>query len=306
MGRKAIDYLVYLVVRVIVCVIQAMSLEACQLFARGMATLLTNVLRVRRDVVEDNLTNAFPQMSPDQRRRLTWRMWEHLFLLLAEIAHAPRKIHTTNWREYISIENSALIIRTMFAERPSVYVSAHYGNFELAGYTMGIFGFRTYTVARTLDNPYLDRFINSFRGAQGQHMLPKNGTAQEIDRLLTSGAALVVLADQHAGQKGCWVDFFGRPASTHKAVAIFSLTNEAPLLVSYARRLGRPLCYHMGVAHISDPRDGDTALQSVQELTQWYTGCLEQIIRRAPEQYWWIHRRWKGAPAKRRRKAKAA
>lgn len=303
--RRIADYLVYLVVRIVVCVIQALRIETCQTVSRAMAKVLTDVIPVRHQVIDDNLAHAFPEMSARDRRRLTRRMWEHLFLMLAEIAHAPRKIHTTNWRDYIELKNSALIIRTMFDERPTVYVSAHFGNFELAGVVMGIFGFRTYTVARPLDNPYLDRFINSFRGSQGQHILPKDGTAQEIDRLLTDGGALVVLADHHAGKKGCWVEFFGRMASTHKAVAIFSLTNDAPLLVSYARRLSKPLHYDMGVQEFADPSRGDPSLRGVQELTQWYTNELEQIIRRAPQQYWWIHRRWKDAPQKRRRKPKA-
>ena len=118
-------------------------------------------------------------------------------------------------------------------------ISAHYGNFELGGYLMGLFGFPTYTVARELDNRYLDRFVNDFRGRTGQYMLPKRAAARRSSRCSTSGGILTLLGDQSAGKKGCWVKFFGRPASTHKAVSLFSLGNEAPTMVSYARRIGR-------------------------------------------------------------------
>ena len=152
-------------------------------------------------------------------------MWEHLFLMIAEIAHFPRKVHDTNWRDYIHFKNEADDARIV-RNRPRVFVSGHYGNFELAGYTLGLFGFPTFTVARPLDNPYLDRFVNHFRALKGQYILPKRRQRQEAAALLEGRGTLGVLADQHAGPKGCWVNFFGRPASTHKAIAVFALTNE--------------------------------------------------------------------------------
>jgi KDO2-lipid IV(A) lauroyltransferase len=176
-------------------------------------------------------------------------------------------------------------------------VCGHYGNFELSGFMLGILGLSSFTIARTLDNPYLDRFVNKFRGAKGQFILPKNGSAQRIDALLASGGTLVFLADQNAGPKGCWVDFFGRAASTHKAIALFTLTNDAPMVVCFARRTHGPLHMKLGMEALADPRDHHAAT-SVPALTQWYTTCLEQVIRRAPEQYWWVHRRWKDTRTK--------
>src|SRR5207247_98830 len=108
---------------------------------------------------------------------LAWRMWEHLFLMAVEIAHAPRKIHDSNWRDYIAFRECPEMIRLLWSGRPCVFVSGHHGNFELAGYTMGVFGFPTFAVARPLDNPFLDRYVNEFRSSRGQFLLPKNGSA---------------------------------------------------------------------------------------------------------------------------------
>ncbi len=276
------NYLAYLVVRLFVCLLQAVSIETCQRFARGLAWLVTDVIPLRRNVVDDNLRHAFPEMSPSDRRRMARDMWEHLFVMLAEIAHFPRKVHDTNWRDYIRFKNESQMMRELFRNRPRVFVSGHYGNFELAGYTLGLFGFPTFTVARPLDNPYLGRWINHFRALKGQYILPKQGSAQEADSLLAGRGTLGVLADQHAGSKGCWVNFFGRPASTHKAIAVFALSNEAPLMVGYARRLDRPLQYEMGLETLLDPATMDPALKNVTALTQWYTDVLEQIVRVAP------------------------
>ncbi len=136
--------------------------------------------------------------------------------------------------------------------------------------------------------------------------MAKNGSREEIADLLRRRSILALLGDQAAGSKACWVEFFGRPASTHKAVAVLSLSVGAPMVVTYSRRLGAPLHYEMGLEGQIDPLEPDFALGSVPEMAQWYTNCLERIIKRTPEQYWWLHRRWKGEPsqAARRRLAK--
>src|SRR5262245_4838791 len=129
-----------------VCVVQAMPMRTCEVLARWLATLACVVLRVRHEVLEDDLRPAFPLVSDRVRHDLTWRMWEHLILFLVEIIHAPRKIHATNWRDYISLRDADQIIRTFFLDRPSVVICGHYGNFELSGYVLGILGFPTYTI----------------------------------------------------------------------------------------------------------------------------------------------------------------
>ena len=165
---------------------------------------------------------------------------------------------------------------------------------------MGLHGFPTYTIARPLDNPYLDRFVNQFRGATGQYMLPKKGSGKQIAMLLEQGATLVLLGDQYAGEGACWVDFFGRPASTHKAVALFTLSGNAPTVICGVMRQNGPLRFEMRVEGIVDPEDEDFEHGTIPDMTQWYTNCLEELIRSAPEQYWWVHRRWKGNPTDRR------
>ena len=234
--RNVVDYLAYLVVRVFVCVVQAMPVERCAGVARFLATMCASVLKIRRRLVEENLKHAFPEMTAAERKRLAWQMWEHLFLMVVEVIHAPRKIHRTNWRDYVTLVNADQIIRTFFDDRPSIIICGHYGNFELSGFVLGILGFPSFTIARTLDNPYLDRFLNTFRGMTGQYILPKEGSSPEVEKVLKAGGILALLGDQNAGRKGCWVEFFGRPASSHKGIALFTLASEAPTVFCFARR----------------------------------------------------------------------
>ncbi len=307
MQRKRIaDFFVYLVLRVLICVVQAMHVETGRMLAGWLAWLFCDVLRLRAKVVDENLAHAFAEMSETDRARLARRMWEHLFLLVLEVVHAPRKLHETNWRDYITLSNQALLVGSLLSDRPTLIVTAHFGNFEVAGVVLGILGFPTYTVARTLDNPYLDRFLNRFRASTGQYMIPKQGGYDQIVDVLARGGTMTFLADQYAGPKGCWVEFFGRTASVHKAIALLALDNDAPVAVCSSRRVGGPLHIELGTTAILDPRHTDLQINSIRDLTQWYTSRLEEIIRRTPDQYWWLHRRWKDTRQPRKRKKKAA
>jgi len=298
--KQVVNYAVYVAVRLVVATTQAITLQAADRLSGRLAWLLTYVLRIRGKVVDENLRLAFPQLTPDERRDLTRRMWHHLLLLGVEVAHAPRKIHCTNWRHYVRLENDAVLLRNALENRPTLVTTAHFGNFEVAGYVLGLMGFRTHTVARNLDNPYLDRYVNHFRQLTGQYIIPKNGGYEQIEQVLGSGGIMTFLADQYAGPKGCWVEFFGRQASAHKAIALLAFEHNAPVVVCYARRLGgKPLTFEMVAAQVADPALGGPETANVRALTQWYTRGLEKFIRRTPDQYWWLHRRWKDTRTKR-------
>ena len=303
--RRIVDFLVYFVVRIFVCIAQAVRIETGQRLVCVLAWLFADVLHVRGRVVEDNLVHAFPELSPGQRHRLIRQMWEHLFLLVLEVAHAPRKIHETNWRNYVELKNEVELLRHLIGDRPLLIVAAHLGNFEVGGYILGILGFPTYTIARTLDNPYLDRFLNQFRGGTGQHIIPKNGGFDQIIDVLAHGGTMTFLADQYAGPKGCWVEFFGRQASAHKAIALLALENNARVSVSVSRRLERPMHFELFNYAMIDPQDVGNSVGTIHELTQWYTTRLEELICLTPDQYWWLHRRWKDTREKKPKKKAA-
>ena len=304
LARKISDFTAYLFVRVLVCIAQAIRIETGQRVAEFLAWLLYDVLHVRRKVVMDNLEHAFPELSPKEREKIARDMWRHLFLLALEVAHTPRKIHETNWRSFVHIENKAEVVRALLEDRPTMIVTAHFGNFEVGGYVLGVLGFPTHTIARTLDNPYIDKFVNEFRGKTGQFIIPKNGGFGMIEEVLSSNGTLTVLSDQHAGRKGYGATFFNRKASTHKAIALLSLDHDTPIIMCAVRRVGRPLQFQIEIGPVADPRSLDEELHTVSGLTQWFTNCLEESIRRSPDQYWWVHRRWKEVrPRKRHKKA---
>lgn len=286
--------------------IQALPRSASERWARSISDLLANRIRIRRTVVRDNLRLAFPEMSPDDRRETARGMWEHLLLMVVEIAHANRVIHKTTWRRHLRIHGMEEFVRLLWLDRPKVILSGHYGNFELAAYLFGLFGFRIFSVARELDNPLLDRFVTEFRESRGQRILPKKGSAPDVAIVLEENGAIGLLGDQAAGPKGCWVDFFGRPATVHKAIGVFSLSSQAPVLVCSATRRGGLFDIDLRLEGTADPAAGGPETADLKTLSQWYTTILEETIRREPAQYWWVHRRWRNRPAKARVKRPAA
>ena len=299
------DWLVYVIVRLLICIVQALPIETCARLARPLAYLFGDVLRIRRKTVAENLSRALPDLTDQQREQVARGMWEHLLLLICEIAHLPRKVHETNWRDYIHLGDIRSQVAALLSTRPCVILSAHFGNFEAGGYMTGMFGFRTHTIARPLDNRFLNRWLNGFRQSNGQTIMPRRGAASHAAVLLQQGGNLVLLGDQFGGHNGCWIEFFGRPASYHKAIALFCVTSGAPMVVSYARRRGQqPLQIELEVEGTYDPLENNHELGGVREVTQWYNDLLEQMIRRHPDQYWWLHRRWKGDPKMPKRKRK--
>lgn len=294
------------VLKVILSVVQILSIDQCASLCQKLAWLVNDVIKFRRKVIDENILGVFPDMPEPERKAMARQMWYHLCLMGCEIAHAPRRIHDSNWRDYVYIRDKVQMTNYLIDYRPLVAVSGHYGNFEMGGYVTGLLGMPSYTVARTMDNPYLDEFINEFRGYNGQFILPKEGSAPAIQEVMDSGGILTLLGDQHAGTKGCWIDFLGRPAACHKAVALFTLSGNAPMMVSYCRQLERPLHFEIGCTGVADPLEMDASLSDVKALTQWYNDRLADAIMEQPEQFWWVHRRWKEKPVRKTKKRKEA
>jgi KDO2-lipid IV(A) lauroyltransferase len=299
--KRISDYLIYLAVRILFCVVQSLSAESGHSMARVMAWFFTRVLPIRRRLLDENLQTAFPAMSRGERKRIIRTMWEHLFLMGVEVALSARKIRDLNWTERIQLVGAEPLLSLLHQERPVILVTGHFGNFEIGGFSLGILTYPSHSVARTLDNPFLNEFVKNFRESTGQFLIDKNGGSPRIIKVLSQNGLMAFLADQSAGRKGCMVDFFGKKASTFKAIAVLSLQFNAPIVVCYSLREKNernefiPLKFNMHITGILDPLSLPPEIQNVKEITQWFTHQLEAGVKEHPDQYWWLHRRWKPA-----------
>ena len=177
-----------------------------------------------------------------------------------------------------------------------ILIAGHFGNWEVIGYTMATLGFTGYAIAKSLDNPYLNDYLLGVRQKMGLKILDKAGAMKLMDDILQKKELVSFVADQDAGKRGVFVDFFGRKASSYKAPALTAIRNNVPLIVGFGRRLGNQYKFEMGIERVIRPDQWANAKDPVLWITQEYTRSLENIIRRAPEQYLWIYRRWKTRP----------
>lgn len=309
----------YAAFRILVAMVWCLPVWAQRGLSYGFATLLCRVLPrklTRYDVAADNIRQSLGlEMSDVEVDLIIFRMWQHLVRLVCEMIQFPRYASCENVQEITQFTNLKMALTALCSGRPVIMVSGHFGNWEASLATFGTFGFPMGVVARTLDNPYLDDWFRRFRESTGHVMIDKGGGGPEMVQRLEAGKHLALLGDQDAGRRGVFVNFFGRPASTFKSIAILALQHDALLLVGYATRLpdqpGRKwVKFDLGCEEVIDPREAISD-DPIFEITQRYSSALERAVRRCPEQYFWVHRRWKTAPeaaqlaheARRRRKA---
>lgn len=304
----------YVAFRMVACVIDALPWRVSVALSELLAFVFVRVLPrrwTRHRVACENLRRAFgPGLSDAQCDRLVEAMWTHLFRLVAEIVQLPRKLRLGNCADVIRFRHRDHTVRALCSGRPVIVLSGHLGNWEMANALFGVFGFRLGVVARDLDNPLLHAWFARFRRSTGHAMISKNGGGDDMVRILQRHGIVALLGDQDAGPKGMFVDFFGHPASTFKSIALLAVESRAVICVGYAVRLPdddadrRWVAYEFGCEDVIDPLEYDGP-DRLREITQRYTSALERIIRRAPEQYFWVHRRWKSEPRRRPREADA-
>ena len=295
--NKYADYLVYIGARLFAMLVQVFSWEANYRTARWMSDLLYFFDRKHRDIAIRHLQLSFPDWPEHEIRRVARASMREMICFGMEFLFTHRVITPARWRHHARLANQAENVRLLTERKGGiVYIAGHFGNWERVGYTLAILGFDGFAVARPLDNPYLNRYVMDIRQKKGLTILDKKGATERMDDILTSRRYVSFIADQDAGRKGLFVDFFGRPASTGKAPALIAMRYEVPVVVSYGLRLDHRYGFEIGIERVIHPREWADKPDPIRWITQEYTTAMEDVIRRSPEQYLWIHRRWKHRP----------
>ena len=279
----------YLLLTCIRAILYIMPLWCVYRMVDILAWLAFHVIGIRRDVTLENLRTAFgDQYSESELVRIGSQSYRHIGATFVEMAISGR---FSDKAKYIMLQEDAdKLVSILSHGKGLILVSAHFGSWEMNGASIASYGFPIYAVAKPQKNPYVDAFINHGREAFGLNVISTGAAIKNIVRALREGAAVGLISDQDAGRKGTFVDFFGRPASTRIGAAQLALKYGAPVVVVMTLRTSfgsyRTILEEIPVL------DND----SIVTLTQRYTTAMEKIIRRYPEQYFWMHRRWKTPP----------
>ena len=222
---------------------------------------------------------------------------QHMVLLAVEVIFTPSLIRKTTWRRHIELENFSEVLELLIRQQSGlILLTGHYGNWEVLGYMLAMLGFETTSIARPLDNPYINHWLLGVREKQGQRIVAKKGATGEVLPVLEQKGAVGFIADQNAGSKGIFVDFFGRKASTYKSIGLLAMEMNVPVAVGYARRTGEAFHFKAGVQDVIYPKDWQDQDDPLRYITQRYTKAIEDVVRADPPQYLWLHRRWKTRP----------
>ena len=266
--------------------------------AGAAAVIVYAVARPLRRVGMRNLELAFPDRTVPDRRRILRASLVNLGRMVAELAHLPR-LTADDLRAMVRFEDEAWWRDNVGRPRDTgaLILSGHFGNWELLVAAHGMRGYPVSMVHRTIANPYVDRWLNRLRERAGTRLVRKRNAAGGVIRALHDRQLLVLPFDQNSTRGlGVFVDFFGVPASTNSGIARLALRTGAPVVPVFIVRdgvHGRHRVHVLPIMYVQ--RSGDFG-SDVRRATQQFSDVFEDMVRRYPEQWLWVHKRWKTRP----------
>jgi KDO2-lipid IV(A) lauroyltransferase len=267
-----------------------LSWSAVQRVGRGIGRLAWTLGRRDRRRTLDHLALAFPDLPANARRTLGSDCFRHQGMNLAECLHLRHR-DCADLARHVQVEGWEEVLRARANGRPLVLVTGHCGNWEILGAALNCRGLGMAVVARSLDEPRLQGMLAGLRDRFGTATIERGsgGAARQILGLLRRGGALGMLIDQDTKVDGVWVPFFGRPAFTPVGAAKIALRQGTDVIPTFVER--RPDGSHLIRIHppLDLPKDP-------REATAVMTQAIEEQVRRHPEQWVWMHRRWRRQP----------
>jgi Kdo2-lipid IVA lauroyltransferase/acyltransferase len=266
--------------------------------ARGMGALVGTAFytfdRAHRRVALTNLQQSFPSRTPEELEAIARDMFRHFGRLLFEILKFST-LSEAEMRRRVEFEGEDRARLAYAQGRGVLFFTGHFGFWELHAIVHGLQLEPIGVLARALDNPHLNRLLEEVRTRTGNSVIYRQGAVRRVLKALQSGQGVAMLIDQHMhSPDAIWVDFFERPAATTSTLAALALRTGAPVVPVFALPVsgGR---YRMIYEHVVEPPSSDGP-DAIREFTQRCTDVLEMYVRRHPELWLWMHRRWRDAP----------
>ena len=250
-----------------------------------------------RRVADRNLEMALPDVSDRRRGEIVLGVYDSLGRALLSLARMPR-LNAANIREWIDYDGFEHFEQALRGGRGVLFMTAHLGNWELSAVSHALFGHPMHVMVRTLDNPFLDRLVDRYRTLCGNRTIRKQDFGRSLLQALRDNEAVGILIDQNvSGDDALFVDFFGIPASATDGLAKIAMRTGAPVIPGFALWNPAEQRYVLKFYPVLEMVSTGDAERDLLSNTQRCQRMLEQVIREHPEQWLWIHRRWKTRPA---------
>ena len=263
---------------------------------KGLGAVARIVLPHLRRHAQMNLQIAFPALDDHTRAQIERGTFRNLGRALGEVTQFP-KLNRANIELVVVYEGLENYRNAIAQGRGVILLTGHIGAWELSVFAHSIYGYPMSFLARRVDNPLVERFAEANRARFGNRSIDKKGGMRDVLKTLKAGGVVGILADLNsAREEGVFVDFFGQQACTTAGVATLALRTGAVVLPGYilwdeVKRIHR-LCFEPPLETVNTGNPKDDILTN----TARYAKVLEAVIRRHPDQWLWIHRRWKTRP----------
>lgn len=241
-----------------------------------------------------NLNTAFGNSKDaDEKKKIAREVFKNCGRMAAEIFYLP-KYDEKLLRENITLVGSENIDRAFASGKGVVGVTAHFGNWELmGGYFSIICKIKFAVIARKLSNPWIDELLNKFRESKGVAVIFRGAVVREIFRRLHSNESIAILGDIDTKGDGIFVDYFGKPAYTQRGIAEIVIRTGAVLVPVFIVRQSNILHHTIFAEKPLDISLTGDSEKDIHSITQLYTDSIEQYVQNYPEQWMWMHNRWK-------------
>ena len=260
--------------------------------------------REHRETATRNLAQVFGGAPDDPGHRATARkVFRNFARVGMEFSMLPKLIERRGLDGLVEVTGREHVEAALAGGKGVLIWSAHLGNWEVVAALGEPLGMVLHTVGREMDNPRIDRLLTEHRSRYARSVIPKEGGLPRIVRALRRGNCVAMLLDQHAGRSGIDVDFLGRPASTFRAAAELSVRFGLPMLGGYGIRVDDAPRFRLEFQPPIWPDENAPREDEVRRLTQLVSDSIGDVVRRYPEQWNWLHRRWR---SKKKRRAAAA
>jgi len=281
----------YAVVMAILSVIRIIPFGAALKFGGLLGSFLYRIDKRHREITLDNLRKSFADKSEDEIELIARSVYKNVGYLTVEFICSSR--YGKNFDRYFTVRNYDIYKKALEKGKGVLILTGHCGSWELLALAQSILKPPAGVVVRPLDNPYLDRAVSRLREQYGNFLINKTNGMRDILKTLSSGNAAGILLDQNVKAKeGVFVDFFGRPACTNKGMALIAARTKAAVVPTFIHRVGPDRHEILVCDEIPLVETGDKEADIVTN-TQAYTKAIEDFITDYPDQWFWMHRRWK-------------
>src|ERR1019366_6729914 len=271
--------------------------SAARAYGAGVAVVFFAALPRLRRIASFNLKLAFPDWSDAQRRGVVNGMIRQLGWMGGEFSQFP-KYTAERIKEIVVLDGVENYLEAQRAGKGVLILTGHFSAWELAPFAQARFGHPMSFLAREVDNPMVDALVNSYRTLSGNKPIEKNQSARAVLRVLGDGGTVGILADQNTlREEGVFVDFFGIPACTTTGIARMALHTGAAVVPGYILWDPTIKKYRLRFdPEVELVRTGN-AEADVHANTARFARVIEEVVRKNPEQWVWVHKRWKTRPA---------